>query len=206
MTEQRSEEWFAERRGKVTASRVADVVARTKSGYAASRENYMAELIVEHLTGQSAPGFSNAAMEWGTTQEPCARAAYSARTGLLVEEVGFVSHPTISGSGASPDGVVLDGLVEIKCPNTSTHLDTLLSDRSVDSISERHLTQMHWQMACTSAAWCDYVSFDPRLSEHLQLVVIRVPRNDGRIRQLEDEVTRFLAEMHNKLEKLEKLQ
>jgi len=203
---QRSEEWFAERRGKVTASRVADVVARTKSGYAASRENYMAELIVEHLTGQSAVGYTNAAMEWGTTQEPCARAAYSARTGLLVEEVGFVSHPTIDGSGASPDGVVLDGLVEIKCPNTSTHLDTLLSDRSVDSISERHLTQMHWQMACTSAAWCDYVSFDPRLSEHLQLVVIRVPRNDGRIRQLEDEVTRFLAEMHNKLEKLEKLQ
>ena len=203
---QRSEEWFAERRGKVTASRVADVVARTKSGYAASRENYMAELIVEHLTGQSAVGYTNAAMEWGTTQEPCARAAYSARTGLLVEEVGFVSHPTIDGSGASPDGVVLDGLVEIKCPNTSTHLDTLLSDRSVDSISERHLTQMQWQMACTGAAWCDYVSFDPRLSEHLQLVVIRVPRNDGRIRQLEDEVTRFLAEMHNKLEKLEKLQ
>ena len=203
---QRSEEWFAERRGKVTASRVADVVARTKSGYAASRENYMAELIVEHLTGQSAVGYTNAAMEWGTTQEPCARAAYSARTGLLVEEVGFVSHPTIDGSGASPDGVVLDGLVEIKCPNTSTHLDTLLSDRSVDSISDRHLTQMQWQMACTGAAWCDYVSFDPRLSEHLQLVVIRVPRNDGRIRQLEDEVTRFLAEMHNKLEKLEKLQ
>ena len=203
---QRSEEWFAERRGKVTASRVADVVARTKSGYAASRDNYMAELIAEHLTGQSAPGFSNAAMEWGTTQEPCARAAYSARTGLLVEEVGFVSHPTISGSGASPDGVVSEGLVEIKCPNTSTHLDTLLSDRSVDSISDRHLTQMQWQMACTGAAWCDYVSFDPRLSEHLQLVVIRVPRNDGRIRQLEDEVTRFLAEMHNKLEKLEKLQ
>jgi len=203
---QRSEEWFAERRGKVTASRVADVVARTKSGYAASRDNYMAELIAEHLTGQSAPGFSNAAMEWGTTQEPCARAAYSARTGLLVEEVGFVSHPTIDGSGASPDGVVSEGLVEIKCPNTSTHLDTLLSDRSVDSISDRHLTQMQWQMACTGAAWCDYVSFDPRLSEHLQLVVIRVPRNDGRIRQLEDEVTRFLAEMHNKLEKLEKLQ
>ena len=203
---QRSEEWFAERRGKVTASRVADVVARTKSGYAASRENYMAELIVEHLTGQSAVGYTNAAMEWGTTQEPCARAAYSARTGLLVEEVGFVSHPTIDGSGASPDGVVSEGLVEIKCPNTSTHLDTLLSDRSVDSISDRHLTQMQWQMACTCAAWCDYVSFDPRLSEHLQLVVIRVPRNDGRIRQLEDEVTRFLAEMHNKLEKLEKLQ
>jgi putative phage-type endonuclease len=199
--EQRTDEWFAARLGKVTASRVADVVAKTKTGYSASRENYMADLIVERLTGQKASSFSNAAMEWGTEQEPNARAAYSARTGELVEEVGFIDHPAIPMSGASPDGLVNEGCVEFKCPNTATHLEYLLAGKP----PEKYVTQMQWQMACAGRPWCDFVSYDPRLSERLQLLVVRVPRDDDYIKMLEQEVTIFLQELDDKLNKLEKV-
>lgn len=199
--EQRTDDWFAARLGKVTASRVADVVAKTKSGYSASRENYMADLIVERLTGQKASSFSNAAMEWGTEQEPHARAAYSARTGELVEEVGFIDHPTIAMSGASPDGLVGDGIVEFKCPNTATHLEYLLAGKP----PEKYVTQMQWQMACTGRPWCDFVSYDPRLPEHLQMLIVRVPRDEKRIAELEDEVRKFLAELNEKVKKLQEL-
>ena len=185
----------------MTASRVADVVAKTKTGYSASRENYMADLIVERLTGQKASSFSNAAMDWGTEQEPNARAAYSARTGELVEEVGFIDHQAIQMSGASPDGLVADGLVEFKCPNTSTHLDTLLAD----AVPGKYVTQMQWQMACTWRPWCDFVSFDDRLPEHLQMFVKRVQRDDKRIAELETEVRKFLAEVDEKVTKLKEL-
>jgi putative phage-type endonuclease len=200
--EQRDDpKWWAARLGKVTASRVADVVAKTKTGYSASRENYMADLIVERLTGQKASSFSNAAMEWGTEQEPNARAAYSARTGELVEEVGFIDHPAIPMSGASPDGLVNEGCVEFKCPNTATHLQYLLAGKPV----EKYVTQLQWQMACTRRPWCDFVSYDPRLSERLQLLVVRVPRDDDYIKMLEQEVTIFLQELDDKLNKLEKV-
>jgi putative phage-type endonuclease len=199
--EQRTDDWFQARLGKVTASRVADVVAKTKSGYSASRDNYMADLIVERLTGQKASSFSNAAMEWGTEQEPNARAAYSARTGELVEEVGFIDHPTIALSGASPDGLVSEGIVEFKCPNTATHLEYLLAGKP----PEKYVTQMQWQMACTGRPWCDFVSYDPRLPEHLQMLVVRIPRNEVRIIELEDEVRKFLAELDDKVKKLQEL-
>ena len=199
--EQRTDEWFAARLGKVTASRVADVVAKTKTRYSASRENYMADLIVERLTGQKASSFSNAAMEWGTEQEPNARAAYSARTGELVEEVGFIDHPAIPMSGASPDGLVGEGCVEYKAPNTATHLEYLLAGKP----PERYVTQMQWQMACAGRPWCDFVSYDPRLPERLQLLVVRVPRDDDYIKMLEQEVTIFLQELDDKLNKLEKV-
>jgi putative phage-type endonuclease len=199
--EQRTDDWFAARLGKVTASRVADVVAKTKSGYSASRDNYMADLIVERLTGQKAAGFSSAAMEWGVEQEPHARAAYSARTGELVEEVGFIDHPAIAMSGASPDGLVGDGIVEFKCPNTATHLEYLLAGKP----PEKYVTQMQWQMACTNRPWCDFVSYDSRLPEHLQMLIVRVPRDDKRIAELEDEVRKFLAELDEKVTKLKEL-
>ena len=200
--EQRDDpKWWAARLGKVTASRVADVVAKTKTGYSASRENYMADLIVERLTGQKASSFSNAAMEWGTEQEPNARAAYSARTGELVEEVGFIDHPAIPMSGASPDGLVGEGCVEYKAPNTATHLEYLLAGKP----PERYVTQMQWQMACAGRPWCDFVSYDPRLPERLQLLVVRVPRDDDYIKMLEQEVTIFLQELDDKLNKLEKV-
>ena len=199
--EQRTDEWFTARLGKVTASRVADVIAKTKSGYGAGRANYMADLVVERLTGQKASSFSNAAMEWGTEQEPYARAAYSAKTGIMVEEVGFIDHPAVAMSGASPDGFAEEGLIEVKCPNTATHLEYVLAELP----PLKYFTQMQWQMACTNRPWCDFVSFDPRLPERLQLLVVRVPRDDDYIKMLEQEVTIFLQELDDKLNKLEKV-
>jgi putative phage-type endonuclease len=200
--EQRTTEWHTARLGKVTASRVADVIAKTKTGYGASRGSLMADLIVERLTGQPASTFSNAYMEWGTEQEPHARAAYSAVTGELVEEVGFIDHPRIANSGASPDGLVGDdGLVEFKCPATATHLDTLLAQ----TVPTKYVPQMQWQMACTGRKWCDFVSFDPRLPEHLRMFVKRVERDDALIKTLEGEVTLFLSELEEKLTKLQEL-
>jgi putative phage-type endonuclease len=181
---------------------VADVIAKTKTGYGASRANLMADLICERLTGQPASTFSNAAMEWGTEQEPHARAAYSARTGELVEEVGFIDHPRILNSGASPDGLVGDeGLVEFKCPATATHLDTLLAG----DVPTKYIPQMQWQMACTGRKWCDFCSYDPRLPEHLRMFVKRVERDNDYIKMLEGEVTVFLAELEEKLSKLQEL-
>lgn len=199
--EQRSPDWFAARLGKVTASRVADVVAKTKSGTSASRANYLAQLICERLTETVAEGYTSAEMQWGTDQEPYARAAYSAKVGELVEEVGFIDHPTIAGAGASPDGLVAEGLVEIKCPNTATALDWILSGKP----PAKYVTQMQWQMACTGRPWCDFVSYDPRLPENLRLLVIRVDRDDDRIKELEQEVKEFLQELDDKVSKLKKV-
>lgn len=200
--EQRTTEWHAARLGKVTASRVSDVIAKTKTGYGASRANLMADLIVERLTKQPASTFTNAHMEWGTEQEPHARAAYSARTGELVEEVGFIDHPRITNAGASPDGLVGDeGLVEFKCPATATHLDTLLAGE----VPSKHIAQIQFQMACTGRKWCDFVSYDPRLPEHLRMFVKRVERDDKYITMLEGEVKTFLAELNEKLEQLQEL-
>ena len=149
--EQRTEEWFAARLGRVTASRVADVIAKTKTGYSASRENYMAQLVVERLTQTKAESYTSAAMMHGVEQEPFARAAYEATQGVMVEEVGFVSHPSIEWAGASPDGLVGDdGCVEIKCPNTATMIETLLSQK----VPGKYITQMQFQMACTGRKWC----------------------------------------------------
>jgi putative phage-type endonuclease len=201
MMEQRTDDWFAARLGKVTASRVADVIAKTKTGYGAGRANYMADLVVERLTGQKASSFSNAAMEWGTEQEPNAKAAYAAKTGILVEDVGFIDHPTVAMSGASPDGFAEEGLVEIKCPNTATHLEYIFDGKP----PQKYITQMQWQMACAGKPWCDFVSYDPRLPERLQLLVVRVLRDDDYIKMLEQEVTTFLQELDDKLNKLEKV-
>jgi putative phage-type endonuclease len=196
---QGSPEWLAIRVGKVTASRVADVVARTKSGYGASRANYMAELIAERLTGAPAEKFISAPMAWGTEKEPEARALYEFLTDAEVNQVGFVPHPTISDSGASPDGLVGDdGLVEIKCQNTATHIDTLLGQ----SIPAKYETQMQWQMACTGRQWCDFVSYDPRMPDSMRLFVCRETRNDAMIAELSEEVGKFLAELDAKVASL----
>ena len=168
--DQRTPEWFAARLGKVTASRVSDIIGKTQSGYSASRANYMALLVCERLTGAAAESYSNAAMQHGTDTEPMALSAYEAAKGVLVQAEGFVTHPSIEQSGASPDGLVGDsGLIEIKCPNTATHLDTLLSKK----MPSKHRPQVQWQMACTGRHWCDFVSYDPRLPERLQMFVVR---------------------------------
>jgi len=189
---QGSAEWKAERVGKVTASRIADMVARTKTGWGASRANYAAQLVAERLTGEPTEGFTNAAMQWGIEHEGEARTAYEFIRDADVAAVGFVPHPTIPMSGASPDGLVGDdGLVEIKCPNTATHIDTLLNPE-VDS---KYVLQMQWQMACTGRKWCDFASFDPRLPAAMQLVVIRINRDDVKIAELEKQAVEFLAEI-----------
>ena len=201
MTEivQGSPEWHALRIGKVTASRVSDVIAKTKTGWGASRANYMAELIAERLTGEPAEKFTNAAMAWGTEKEPDARAAYEFFRDAQVSEIAFVDHPVIGMTGASPDGLVGDhGLVEIKCPNTATHLDTLLTQ----AIPSKYVTQMLWQMACTGRQWCDFVSYDPHLPETMSLFVKRVDRDDREIADLEAKVAEFLGELDRKLAQL----
>jgi putative phage-type endonuclease len=196
---QGSVEWLAARCGKVTASRIADVCAKTKTGWGASRVNYMAELLTERLTGNPAPSFTNDAMRWGTEQEPQARAEYAFRYNVDVAEVGFIHHPKIAMSGASPDGLVGEiGLVEFKCPNTATHVETLLGE----PIADKYIKQMQWQMACCDRSWCDWVSFDPRLPEHMQLFVQRVPRDDRLIAEIEQYVTAFLEELDAKLNAL----
>lgn len=199
MIEQGSPEWFAERLGKVTASRVADVIAKTKTGPAASRANYMAQLVCERLTKEPTESFTSKEMQWGTDQEPNARSAYEFRTDATVELVGFVPHPTIGDSGASPDGLVAaDGLVEIKCPNTATHIETLLGR----SVPGKYITQIQWQLACTGRQWCDYVSFDPRMPESMSLFVARVARDPAMIADLEKQVSDFLAELSRKVSDL----
>lgn len=190
--DQRSPEWFAARLGKVTASRIADVCARTKTGWGASRANYAAELICERLTGTQGERFMNAAMQWGIDTEAQARAAYEFLHDAAVEEVGFIDHPKIKMTGASPDGLVgTDGMLELKCPNTATHINTLRTD----AIEGKYILQMQWQMACAGRKWCDFASFDPRLPEPMQLWVKRVPRDNEKIAELEAIVREFLAEI-----------
>lgn len=199
MIEQGTPEWFAQRLGKVTASRVSDIIAKTKTGVAASRGNYLAQLVAERLTGQTADSFKSGAMQHGTETEPQARMAYEAETGLMVSEVAMIEHPTIAMSGASPDGLVgEDGLVEIKCPNTSTHIATLLADKAPSG----YIPQMQWQMACTGRQWVDFVSFDPRMPEDMQLFIKRVPRDNALIAEYESEVVKFLAEVQDTVDKL----
>lgn len=192
---QGSPEWHAIRLGKLTASRVADATARTKTGWGASRANYMAELLVERLTGRATESYMNAAMQWGTDQEPIARATYEFMADCTVETVGFVDHPTIAMAGCSPDGFVgEDGMVEFKCPNTATHIDTLLGE----SVDGKYIKQMQWQMACTGRKWCTFVSFDPRLPASMQMFMKQVDRDDTMIATLEKEAREFLAELAEK--------
>jgi putative phage-type endonuclease len=197
--QQQSDEWRQARLGKVTGSRVADVIARTKTGFGASRGNYMAELICERLTGQAAERYSNAAMQWGTDTEPQARASYEFVSGLEVTECGLFDHATIKNFAASPDGLIgADGLVEIKCPNTATHIETLLSG----TVDGKYVTQMQAQMACTGRKWCDFVSFDPRMPIDMQMFIARINRDDVFIAAMERDIEAFLSEMLAKIDAL----
>ena len=198
--EQRTDEWFEARLGKVTASRIYDVLSKTKSGYSATRKNYMAQLICERLTGNREESFKTAAMQRGNDIEPKARARYMLETGELVEETGFINHPTINMSGASPDGLVgEDGLIEIKCPNTATHLEFLRTKTP----KPEYLLQMLWQMACTGRKWCDFVSYDDRIPEHLSFQMVRIDRDDERIKEIEEEVQKFLHELDEQIAELD---
>lgn len=194
--EQGSDAWRLARLGKVTASRVSD--ARAKKGTAA-RSGYIADIIAERLTNNPAESFSNSYMEWGTTNEPLARAAYQIYTGNWVEQTGLVDHPTILNFAASPDGLIGDdGLIEIKCPKTSTHISYL----TAKEVPSGYKHQMLAQIACTGRRWVDFVSFDPRLPEKFQLFVARFEPPEKDIKSLEDDVVVFLNEVTQQMEKL----
>ena len=190
--EQGSPEWFALRAGKVTASRVADILAKTKTGPSASRQNYLIELALQRTPGIIQESYSNAAMEWGTQTEPQARVAYEVRTNNFVDQLAFVDHPSIAWFGCSPDGLVSDrGLVEIKCPNSSTHWEYFKAKKAPN----KYVIQMQAQMAVTGRDWCDFVSFDPRMPDRSQLLIAQVPRDPEFILFMETEIKQFLSEV-----------
>jgi putative phage-type endonuclease len=199
LLEQRTEAWRMARAGKVTASCIADVLAKVKGREATTRANYRAQIIAEVLTGTPADNpFVSRPMQWGIDTEPFARAAYELKYEVMIDTVGFVLHPTIESFGASPDGMIGKGLVQFKCPHTATHIEYLLKG----DVPAEYQHQMLAEMACTNAAWCDFVSFDPRLPSELQLFVRRFPRDQTRIAEIELEVTKFLAEVKDMLVRL----
>lgn len=191
MSDQGTQEWHKDRAGKVTASRFKDVMAKIKTGEAATRRNYKMQLVTERLTGLPVETYKNSAMEWGTAQEPLARLAYESKYGELVQQQGFLTHLTVD-AGCSPDGLIgTDGGIEIKCPFSSLiHVETLLN-----GMPSEHTAQVQGAMWITGRKWWEFVSFDPRLPEHLQLYVQRVERNDIYIEQLEAEVLKFIGEV-----------
>ena len=200
MIEQRTTEWFAQRCGHLTASRISDMMARTQKGWGASRANYAAQLIAERLTGVAESGFTSAAMQHGIDTEAAARAAYGFMQDVEVIEAPFVLHPRLAWSGASPDGFVGDdGLVEIKCPNTATHITTLRGGE----IPDKYIKQMQWQMACAERDWCDFVSFDPRMPVEMQLHIQRVDRDNDLIAEIESAAIGFLDEIAATVAELE---
>ena len=209
---QRSEDWYAARLGKATASRFKDAIATKKQTEKQKKDNlpgdpmqaqldYLTELVVERLTQQPIQRFQNAAMTWGTEQEPAARAAYERVTGRIVEETGFVAHDTLM-AGCSPDGLIdWDGLIEIKCPYSSAnHIETLLNGMPAE-----HIPQVQGQMWITGREWCDFVSYDPRMPEPLQLHVQRIQRDPSFIADLEARITSFLQQVGNQVEALRRL-
>ncbi|CAB4123296.1 phage_rel_nuc, putative phage-type endonuclease [uncultured Caudovirales phage] len=190
--EQGTEEWLKVRLGKVTASGVADVLAKTKSGVSASRGNYLIKLALQRTTGVIEEGFTNDAMQWGIDNEAQARIAYEVNSGNFVDQVAFVDHSTIKWFGASPDGLInTDGLVEIKCPNSATHWEYF----KAKAPPRKYFIQMQAQMACTNRAWCDFVSFDPRMPDRSKLLIVRVPRDNQFISDMENDVQQFLDEV-----------
>lgn len=194
--EQRTPEWFEARLGRPTASKFGDIVARTRSGYSASRKNYRAELVIQRLTHEIPENYQNSAMEWGVENEPVAKLHYELSTGNTVEDTSLWLHDEIE-AGASPDGLIgKDGCLEIKCPNTATHLETLRTGK----VPRQYFSQVQGQMWITGRKWCDFVSFDPRLPVNAQLFIVRVERDEVYIKDLEQEVIEFLKEVEEEVE------
>jgi predicted phage-related endonuclease len=198
MSLQGSEAWRLDRAGHVTASRITDVMAKDTT---AARRNYKAEIVAEILSGSPIEaGYVSADMKRGTEQEPFARVAYEIRTGAIVNQCGFVKHPTIERAGCSPDGLIgEDGLIEIKVPKLATHIEYLLAGK----VPAEYIPQMCWQLACTGRQWNDFVSYSPELPEHLSLFVARIECDLDVIRMMESKVRQFLAECDQLLAQLE---
>lgn len=199
--EQRTDEWLHMRAGMVTASRVADVLAKLKrkEGMAQARHDYLLEVAIGRLTGLNPETYVSPAMQWGIENEPLARGAYQIATDREVQEIGFAIHPRIKWFGSSPDGLVdEDGCLEVKCPNANTHLEYILADQ----VPLEYAPQMLAHMACTERKWCDFASYHPRLPKNLQLFVKRFERDDKLIAGMELEVEQFLSEVEELLGRL----
>jgi putative phage-type endonuclease len=197
--QQGTDAWHQLRLGKVTASRVADILARTKTGPSASRQNYLIELALQRTTGIIAESYSNSAMEWGTQTEPQARVAYEVTTNNFVDQIAFVDHPSIAWFGCSPDGLVSDrGLVEIKCPNSATHWEYFKAKEP----PKKYFIQMQAQIACTDRDWCDFISFDPRMPDRSQLLIVRVNRDQAFIAEMEAEIKQFLNDVEAEVKQM----
>jgi putative phage-type endonuclease len=198
---QRSAEWFESRRGLVTASRIKDIAKKQKNGsFYATRETYKNQLIAEIITGVSVKIPTSEAMQHGIDTEDMARKEYSEIVWDDVVEAPFVKHPRIERSGASPDALVgIEGLLEVKCPTTVTHVLTLRENK----MPEDHNYQVQWQMACTGRKYCDFMSYDPRLPEQYRIYLERIDRDDLFIAQLEEIVVNFLKEVDEEIKKLE---
>jgi putative phage-type endonuclease len=200
LLEQGSDEWKAARLGHVSASNIAAVMSKLKDGSeSATRRAYKIRLVAERLTGMAQETYKNAAMEWGNEQEPFARIAYEATEGLLVDKTGFWKHPDKEWIGVSPDGLVgNDGLIEIKCPNTTTHLEYLWDE----VVPSEYRKQIQMQLWVTRRKWCDFVSYDPRLPPKNQLFITRCERDDKLIATMQEEVDVFLGEIQAIIDKL----
>ena len=189
--EQGTDAWLEIRRGKVTASRVADVMAKTKTGVSASRANYLIELALQRVTGVIEPSYTNDAMQHGKDNEATARVAFEVAHNVFVDQVAFVDHPTIKDFGCSPDGVIGDSLLELKCPYQSAVHWSYFKD----GCPSKYYTQIQAQMSCTGAKSVWFVSFDPRMPTRSQLYIEEVMREEEFIKKLENEVKQFLNEV-----------
>jgi putative phage-type endonuclease len=196
---QQTEGWLLERCGCATASRFSDVMAKIKTGEAATRRKYRIQIVTERLTNRPTPSYQNAAMMWGTQTEPEARMAYEAERGVIVHETGFIKHPVIAFCGASPDGLIGDdGMLELKCPESTTHMEWMEGGKA----PSEHIPQIQGQLAVTGRQWVDFASYDPRFPDGLQLFIVRVMRDDAYIQELEAGVMGFLSEVDSMIVKL----
>ncbi len=197
--EQGTPEWHQMRLGKVTASRVADILAKTKTGPSASRQNYLIELALQRTTGIIQESYSNSAMEWGTQTEPQARVAYEVKSGNFVDQVAFIDHPSIAWFGCSPDGLVSDrGLVEIKCMQPKGHWEVI----KTKEIPKNYWIQQQAQLSCTNREWNDYVGFNPIFPDKSQLFIKRTYRDEVFITEMELEIKKFLEEVEEETKRI----
>jgi putative phage-type endonuclease len=190
--EQNSADWVWARTGRITASRICDMMATLKrGGEAASRRDYRAQLVAERLTGRAEEHYVSKEMQFGAEQEPFARTAYEIKTETIVDQVGFIFHPRLDFTGASPDGLIgQDGGLELKCPKTTTHLAYIMAG----TVPKEYQDQMLWNMACAEREWWDFVSYDSRLPEKLRIFIVRMPRNEARISEIEREILKLNSE------------
>lgn len=198
--EQGSDKWKQARLGHVTASNMAEVMSKGKgTGEAVGRYKYKVRLVAERLTMTAGEYYTNAAMQWGIEQEQFACIAYEAQKETFVDKIGFVLHPDIKWLGVSPDRIVgHEGLIEVKCPNTTTHLDYLFDNK----VPTEYYKQIQCQLWVTGRQWCDFVSYDPRLPKRNQLLIVRTERDESLIKEMEAQTLQFLAEVETLIIKL----